>query len=343
MSTTAAPAAMSEVTPRPPVLPAPPRRRLPRVLADSLRMALVLALLVATFGTASEGFFSFRTFSAIAAQIPALLVASVGMTYVLMLGAIDLSIGSVLAFSGAALGVLMGRQGLPLPLALVGCVATGAALGALNGLIIVRFRLPSFIVTLGMLEVARGGTYLLTHSQTQYLGLRIERVADAHLLGIPAVFVFALLIVALGQVVLSRTVFGRYVVATGTNEEVVRLTGIDARKIKIAAFALSGALAAVAAVLRTARLSAADPNAGIGFELQAIAAVVVGGTSLMGGRGSVVGTLFGVAVIAVLETGLAQMGAEEPVKRVMTGVVIVLAVIVDNLRNRGRSAGGVVR
>jgi ribose transport system permease protein len=299
-------------------------------------MLLVLAALVVAFAATTDRFLSWRTFQYVAGQIPTLLVASVGMTYVLVLGAIDLSVGSLLALASAVLGVTLARAGLPLPIALLACVATGVALGAVNALVMIRWRLPSFIVTLGMLEVARGGTFLVTSSQTQYVGARIEALGDASLLGLPAPFLFALAVVAVAQLALTRTVFGRYLVAIGTNEEAVRLTGIDTRKVKLAAFAISGGLAGVAAILHTARLSAADPNAGVGFELQAIAAVVIGGTSLMGGRGSVVGTLFGVLVIAVLDTGLAQIGAQEPVKRLVTGVVIVLAVIVDNVRHRGR-------
>jgi ribose transport system permease protein len=134
--------------------------------------------------------------------------------------------------------------------------------------------------------------------------------------------------------VLSRTVFGRYAAAIGTNEEAVRLAGIDPRPVKLAVFMLAGALAGIAGIVYTARLGAADPNAGIGFELQAIAAVVVGGTSLMGGRGSVVGSFLGVLIIAVLGSGLAQAGAQEPTKRLVTGAVIVAAVVGDALRRR---------
>jgi ribose transport system permease protein len=143
--------------------------------------------------------------------------------------------------------------------------------------------------------------------------------------------------VVLGQFVLSRTVFGRYAAAIGTNEEAVRLAGIDPRPVKIAVFMLAGALAGIAGIVYTARLGAADPNAGIGFELQAIAAVVVGGTSLMGGRGSVVGSFLGVLIIAVLGSGLAQAGAQEPTKRLVTGAVIVAAVVADALRRRQRT------
>jgi|GEM_PF-6249717 len=175
-------------------------------------------------------------------------------------------------------------------------LVVGTAVGALNGSVMVRSKLPAFIVTLGMLEIARGSAYLITNSQTQYIGASIEKVSELALLGLSLPFFIAIALVFAAQFVLDRTVFGRYLVATGTNEEAVRLSGVDTRKIRIAVYALSGLLAGLGAIIHTARLGAADPNAGGGLELQAIAAVVVGGTSLMGGRGSVVGTLFGVLI-----------------------------------------------
>ncbi len=143
-----------------------------------------------------------------------------------------------------------------------------------------------------------------------------------------------MVLVVVGQLVLSRTVFGRCVVGIGTNEEAMRLAGVDPRPIRVIVFAMTGLLAGLAGLMQSARLEGADPNAGTGMELQVIAAVVIGGTSLMGGRGSVVNTAFGVLIIAVLEAGLAQVGASEPSKRIITGSVIVAAVIVDTLRQR---------
>jgi ribose transport system permease protein len=157
-------------------------------------------------------------------------------------------------------------------------------------------------------------------------------MAEPMALGLSFAFVGALALVAVAELVLTRSVFGRYAVAVGTNEEAVRLAGVDPRPVKIAAFALAGVLAAVAGLVYTARLGAADPNAGTGFELQAIAAVVVGGTRLVGGHGSVVGSFLGVLIIAVLGSGLAQAGAEEPTKRLVTGAVIVAAVVADRFR-----------
>jgi ribose transport system permease protein len=299
-------------------------------------MGAALALLVLIFGLATDHFLTPATFITLANQIPTALLVAVGMTFVLIVGGIDLSAGSVLALSGSVLGVCLVRLGLPLPVALSASLIAGLLCGSLNGFVTVRFDLPSFIVTLGMMEIARGAAYAVSSSQTVYIGAPVEWIAETSVLGLSLPIMLAVAVVALGQLVLSRTVFGRYVVAIGTNEEAVRLSGIDPRPVKGVVFAASGLLAALGAVLHSARLASADPNAGAGLELQAIASVVIGGTSLMGGRGSVVHSFFGVVIIAVLGTGLAQIGAQEPTKRFITGCVIVAAVIVDRLRHRGR-------
>lgn len=304
-------------------------------LADYVGMLVVLAVLIGLFSLLSDRFLAVPTFITIANQIPDLVAIAVGMTLVLVIAGIDLSVGSVLALGASVLGVAMTRWGWPLlPAAMLG-LGAGLACGVLNGLISVGAGIPSFIVTLGMLEMARGGAYLVTASQTQYIGAAVESVGAPlpGLLVSPA-FLIAIGLVVAGQFVLSRTVFGRYLVAIGTNETAVRLSGIDPRAPKIVVFALAGLLAGVAGVFQTSRLSSADPNGGVGMELAAIAAVVIGGTSLMGGRGSVVNSFFGVLIIAVLQTGLAHVGATEPTKRVITGAVIIAAVLADALRNR---------
>jgi ribose transport system permease protein len=308
-----------------------------RFLAESFGLLAVLGLLIAGFGLATEHFFSYETFTTIANQIPSAIIIAVGMTFVLVLGGIDLSVGSVLALSGAVLGVAMVKYNLPLLPAMALCLLTGALAGLVNGLVSATWRLPAFIVTLGMLEAARGGAYVITQSRTQYIGAPVEKLTEIGLFGISLPFVIAFAIVIAGQVLLSGTIFGRHMLAVGANEESARLSGINGRRIMIAVFVMSGFLSALAAVIHCARMSAADPNAGIGYELQAIAAVVIGGTSLMGGRGSVINTFFGVLIIAVLENGLAQIGAQDPAKRIVTGGVIVAAVIIDYYRTRRRS------
>jgi ribose transport system permease protein len=225
--------------------------------------------------------------------------------------------------------------GLSLSAAVLIALAAGLLCGLVSGSITVMAGLPSFIVTLGMLEVARGGAYLITSSQTKYIGAAVEPLAASlPLLGLSSSFVLAVIIVAFAHLLVTRTVFGRYLIAIGTNEKAVRMAGIDTRPYRIAVFAISGLLCGLGALAQTSRLATADPNAAVGLELAAIAAAVIGGTSLMGGRGSVINTFFGVLIIAVLQTGLASVGASEPVKRVITGSVIVVAALLDVWRTQ---------
>lgn len=314
--------------------------KLRRIVSESAGLLCALLVLVTVFGFTAQNFFTVTTFKTIANQIPDITIIAAGMTFVLIIAGIDLSVGSVMALCGAILGTVVINWQLPLAAGILLCCLTGLFCGLLNGLVVVRWKLPSFIVTLAMLEIARGTAYIVTDSRTIYIGSSIERISDASVLGISAPAIIAFLVIVIAQVVLSYTTFGRYMIAIGTNEEVVRLSGINPRPIKIAVFTICSFLCAIAAVIHTARLSSANPNAGIGLELQAIAAVVIGGTSLMGGRGSVVRSFFGVLIIAVLGTGLAQVGAHEPTKRLITGLVILAAVVIDYYRNRlrGRNA-----
>ena len=306
-------------------------------LGNYLGLFAALMLMVLLFGTLSEYFFTTETFVTIANDIPAIAVTAVGMTFVLIIAGIDLSVGSVMALAAAVAGIAMVQWHWPLALATVLAMLVGTVAGLLNGAISVKWRLPSFIVTLGMLEVARGAAYIATGSRTQYIGGAVEWLSSPILGGVSPAFVIAIVIVVAAHLVLTRTVFGRHMIGIGTNEEAMRLAGVDPRPIKIAVYALVGALAGLGGIMQSSRLEAADPNAGIGAELVVIASVVIGGTSLMGGRGSVISTFFGVLVISVLEAGLAQIGASEPTKRIITGCVIIAAVILDMYRERSRS------
>jgi ribose transport system permease protein len=309
-----------------------------KFLSDYVGLALVVLLLVAFFGVTTQHFFSVSTFRSIANQIPDRMAVAVGMTFVLIIGGIDLSVGSVLALSGAVLGVCLSRYGMPLGVAILACVIVGMLCGLVNGLAVIIWKLPSFIVTLGMLEIASGAAYLMTNSQTQYIGEKVETINNLNLFGLSLPFLIAAAIVIIGQFALSNMLFGRHALALGANAEAARLSGIRTKLITLAIFVISGFMASVAGLIQCARLSAADPNAGAGFELQAIAAVVIGGTSLMGGRGSVVNSFFGVLIIAVLEVGLSTIGAQESTKRLVTGCVIVAAVVLDYYRHKLRTA-----
>ena len=302
---------------------------------DFLVLMAVWAGMIVLFGLLRDSFFSVSTLGSVANRIPALALVATGMTLVMVSGGIDLSVGSVLGFCGAVVGVLMADQQWGLPGALAASLLVGTLMGGLNGLVSVKLRLPSFIVTLGMLEIARGLAFLTTDSQTKYIGASVESLgAPIGGLVISPAFVIALVIVACGQVMLSHMTLGRHLIAIGANREAALISGVPVDRPRILAHALLGLLTGLAAVFNCSRLGSADPNAGVGFELSAIAAVVVGGTSLMGGRGSVVKSFLGVLIIATLEAGLVQIGASEPVKRVVTGAVIVAAVLADTWRRK---------
>jgi len=304
-------------------------------LGESLGLLGVLAGLIFVFSFTGRHFFSAATFHQIANQVPALTVLAIGMTFVILTGGIDLSVGAVMAFAGSILGLAMVDAGLPLAAALPLAITTGAICGWVNGYVSVRFRVASFIVTLGMMQVARGLAYLATDSETRYIGKPVEALgAPLGGLGLSPAILIAVLLVFAAQIVLRRTVFGRRVLVIGANEEAALYSGIRTRPVRIVVFVLAGALAGLAAAFDCARLGSVDPNAGSGIELSAIAAVVVGGTSLMGGRGSVIGSFLGVLIISTLGAGLANLGASDPVKLLVTGLVIVVAAVVDVRRRK---------
>ncbi|GAB2196617.1 ABC transporter permease [Sessilibacter sp. MAH4] len=300
---------------------------------NSLGLIGVLIALILFFSFMSDYFFSTVTFRTLVNQIPALTVISVGMTYVLLIGGIDLSVGSVMALSAAVVGVAIADFHLPVLIAIVCGLAVGFIFGVTSGFVSSHWKIPSFVVTLGMLEIARGGSYLVTQSETKYIGDPVAFIGDpVPVVGISAALIAAVSVVIVAQWLLSKTIFGRYMIAIGTNEEAVRLAGINPVSWKIVVFAIAGLLAGLGGVFQLGYLQSADPNAGIGLELSAIAAVVIGGTSLSGGRGSVVNSFFGVLIIAVMQTGLAQLGVSESSKRIITGLVIIAAVLFDQYR-----------
>ena len=298
-------------------------------------LLLVLALLVIGFGTLQPRFFSTQTLALVGNQVPDLAVLACGMTLVMIAGGIDLSVGSVVGLSTAVLGWALAAGHWPVWLAVPAALTVGLSCGLLNGSLSALAGIPSFIVTLGMLEAARGGAYLVSESQTRYLGTDL----DALILPLPGLHfspstILAVLVIVAGQALLACTALGRRLVAVGENDQAAWRMGVNPKTTRIIAFALCGLLAGLAGLFQAARLGSADPNAGIGMELGAIAAVVIGGASPSGGRGSVLGSLLGVLVIAVLQTGLAQVGAADPLKRIITGAVIVLAVLADAWRRR---------
>lgn len=308
-------------------------------LARDSGVALALLLLVVVFSLLSPLFLTAGNISNILTQIAINVCLAVGMTYVILIGGIDLSVGSVMALCAMFAATVLKIDGLPEAWAIAAAVGTsllvGMACGLFNGAVSSLWGIPSFIVTLGMLNIARGGALQWTDARSIYqFPDAFNEFGTSTLLGLPAPFVVALALVIVGWVVLTRTVFGRLIYAIGNNEEAVRLAGHGVLRIKVAAFTICGAAVGVAALLYMARLTVASPIMAIGFELNAIAAVIIGGTSLAGGRGSMLGTLIGAAIIGVLSNGLILVGVGDFVRQMITGAVIILAVVIDTYRRR---------
>lgn len=308
-----------------------------------------LAIMVGALAFLSDKFFTPDNGWNILRQISVNLCLSIGMTLVILSGGIDLSVGAILGFAGAIAAGLL-KNGLMLsPLgvrleftvtgAIVAGVAVGAAAGWFNGFAITRFKLPPFVATLGMLSIARGLTMLWTGGfPITSLGETFGFIGTGAILGMPMPVWIMLALVAVFVVVTRRTRFGRHIYAVGGNERASRLTGLNVPGIKLMVYTLAGALAGVAGLIVTARLDSAQPNAGLGYELDSIAAVVIGGTSLSGGRGSVAGTVLGCLIIGVLNNGLFLLNVSPFWQQVIKGVVILIAVAIDKLNARGRES-----
>ncbi|AHG88030.1 ABC-type transporter, integral membrane subunit [Gemmatirosa kalamazoonensis] len=262
-------------------------------------------------------------------------VLSVGMTFVILTGGIDLSVGSLVALAGIAFGAAS-HAGLPTVLAVLAALVVGGASGLANGLLVSPGRLPPFIATLGTMSVARGAALMLTGGRPiSGFPTSVRAIAHAEPLGIPAPVLLMLAVYAAAHVALTRTVLGRYVYAVGGNEVAAALSGVSVSAWKRVVYVLSGVASALTGVLLVARLDSAQPVAGLGYELDAIAAVVIGGASLMGGAGTVLGTLVGALLMTVLRNGLNLLSVSSYLQQVAIGLVIIAAVVVDmTLRRR---------
>jgi ribose transport system permease protein len=307
-----------------------------------LRFQSLIALFLLCLGLSllSDKFLSVSNLWNVMRQISVNICISTGMTLIVLTAGIDLSVGSVLALCGAVTAGLL-KNGIELPannlyigFTILGAVVvgllTGALLGAFNGWAITKFKVPPFVATLAMLTVARGFTMLWTQ------GFPISGLGDTFLyfgtgwfLGIPVPVWISGIIVLAAVFVTEKTRLGRYIYAIGGNESASRLSGINVNQVKIIVYTIAGALAAVGGIMVTSRLDSAQPNAGISFELDSIAAVVIGGTSLSGGRGSILGTVQGAIIIGVLNNGLVLLNVSPFWQQVVKGLVILLAVIID--------------
>jgi ribose transport system permease protein len=320
-------------------------RRFLYLLLREAGIGLALVLLALVFSGLAPRFASATNLTNILTQISINTVIAVGMTFVILLGGIDLSVGSVLALATIVGGLLITREGLStgtaVLLSVAGATLTGCLCGLFNGVVCERWKIHSFVVTLGMLNIARGAALQISNSRTIFeFPDGFNEVGNAAIGGVPLIFLMALAIVLVGRFVLARTVFGRMIYAIGNNEEAVRLSGHVPARYKVAAFTVCGGMVGLAAIMYMMRLNIASPILGVGFELNAIAAVVIGGTSMSGGKGSMVGTFLGASIMGVLNNGLLLLGMGDFARQMVTGLIIVVAVIIDKYRARalGRTA-----
>jgi ribose transport system permease protein len=307
------------------------------MLLNEAGIGVILVLLCILFSYAVPAFRTMNNISNIFTQISINTVIAVGMTFVILLGGIDLSVGSVLALCSVLAGLTITSRALPpgaaIPLAVLVSVAAGTACGLFNGLVCERWRIHSFVVTLGMLNMARGAALQVSNSRTIFsFPPAFNAFGTLSFFNVPVIFIMAIVLVLAGHFILRMTVFGRMIYAIGNNEEAVRLSGHNTKFYKVSAFALCGAAVGVAAILYMLRLNIASPILGNGFELSAIAAVVIGGTSMSGGKGSLIGTLIGAAIIGVLNNGLLLLGMSDFARQIVTGAIIVIAVVLDTYR-----------
>lgn len=300
----------------------------------------VLALLLACgfFAVTTDRFFSGQNLSLILQQVTVVGVIAIGQTLVILTAGIDLSCGMVMALGGIVMAKLAVEAGLPTPLAVAVGIAVTTLFGFANGLLVTRLRLPAFIVTLGTYNIAFAITQLTSHSQTiTDLPAAMTALGNTFTLGGTEVAfgtVLMLALYALAWFVLRETAAGRHVYAVGNHAEAARLVGIPAERVLLAVYALAGALYGAASLLAVARTGVGDPNAGQTENLDAITAVVLGGTSLFGGRGVVVGSLLGALVVGVFRNGLTLMGVSSVYQVLVTGILVIVAVAVDQLSRR---------
>lgn len=299
------------------------------------KIFISLMLLCAFFSVATEQFLQIDNILNIFLQSAIMGIVAIGITYVIITAGIDLGVGSVLAVSGMIIAGMINAGYLIVVAILVGLLI-GLATGAINGFFITKFKMAPFIVTLGMLAAARSITLVYSDAQTisVYKDPFLQILRTGKIIGVPIMILITAVIFIISHYVLSNTVFGRHVYAIGSNKKAAELSGINVKRIEMMVYIISGTLAGLGGLMMTARLGSGTPLAGVNLELMAIAAVVIGGTSLSGGKGTIFGTLIGVLLINVLNTGLNLMNISSNYQGLITAIVIILAALIDSLSNK---------
>ncbi len=307
--------------------------------ASDNKSLIGLIILMALVSIASPNFLSVDNLFNILRQTSINAIIALGMTFVILTAGIDLSVGSILAFTGALCASMVGAD-TPLLIALLATMGAGALLGATHGAVVSYFRVQPFIATLVGMTIIRGATLVFTGGRPISTGdydvaESFYNIGAGYVMGVPNPVIIAFAVFFICWYILNYTKLGRYVYAMGGNERVAKLSGVNVAAVKIIVFSISGALAALAGIILTARLESAQPTAGLAYELDAIAAVVLGGTSLMGGRGRITGTIIGALIIGVLNNALNIMDVSSYYQMIAKGAVILLAVVVDS---RGKTS-----
>lgn len=304
-------------------------RSFPQIL-----LTIVLIVLIIALSVASEYFFTWTNFRNILDQCSVYLILSLGMTFVIASGGIDLSVGSVAGMSGVIMAVLM-KAGLPVLPAVVLGILSGIISGIANGAIVSMLKINPFITTLATMTITRGIALVLTGGVSIYGFAQSFKWWGTGTIGLlnPPI-VISLVFTAIAVVIMGRTLWGKYSLALGSNAEALRRSGVNIKGYRISIYAISGLCAAIAGLIMTARLNSAAPLAGSGYEMDAIAAVVLGGGSLNGGRGSIIGTFIACFTLSVLRNGLTILSIPTYYQQLITGVIILLAIIIAEIRNR---------
>jgi ribose transport system permease protein len=296
-----------------------------------------LIVLVIFFSIASSNFFSWSNISSILLATAVIGILALGTTFVIITGGIDLSIGTGMTLAAVMTGIFLVNMQLPLIVGVIGGLLTGALMGFINGVNIAILKLPPFIATLAMMLIAQGLALVISGVRPIYFsGVQgFKNISLGTLIpGLPNAVLILFLLAIVAYLLLSKTLFGRYTFAIGSNEEATRLSGVNTRKWLIVVYTVAGLFTGFAGVVIAARLDSAQPQIGVGYELQAIAAVIIGGTSLLGGRGSIMGTVIGALIMSVLINGLRIMSIQTEWQNVVVGIVILIAVFTDTLRQR---------
>ncbi len=282
----------------------------------------------------SPHFLTLSNFFNISRQAAVITIIAIGETFVILTGGIDLSVGSLVTLTSCAMALVMINTNNIVLGVLVG-LAVGIGVGFINGFLVAKADLPPFIVTLGMLGIAQGVALVITFGRSMFgLPGTFKWIGQGSLFGIPAPLILVIILFVIFHILLTYNRLGRYILAVGGNEQATRLSGVNVDLMKISAYVISGFMGAIGGIVLSARINSAHPAAGQGYELDAIAAAVIGGTSLMGGEGTIVGTLIGAFMMAVIRNGLNLLNVNSFWQQIVIGVVIIVAVWMDRMRKR---------